>query len=389
MRKRNFSVVLALTVMLVSMFPLGSMNATLNHEGHFAVNEGDRFEFVWTSLKDSDGNNITDGSYSYPDAPSSKISQGDHFYIDIDTINTSMMGPSIYGNFTFADGSETGTVALMGYVKAMNSTSYNWTYWHDYYTGKNYTVTNNTEYFQYESGTSGDANYMRFRWDISDGVMLEWEMKGMWIQMMGFGTLSELLITRYESTTDYGVSVGDKIWLQWAVLKDADGEVISDDSYAYPDAPESNISQGDVFYIEITTINSSFMGTVAYGKFVFGDVSSPEVMLMGYIKSREWSHYQLYYAKKGYTVINNATHFGYQSGSEMGGPLLKMVWLKSTGTVVEFWLKGFWIQMMGFGTASEIKLVATTEPKKSPGFESLFLLIALVGIAAMASRKRR
>ncbi|PWI48126.1 hypothetical protein CEE45_08150 [Candidatus Heimdallarchaeota archaeon B3_Heim] len=416
MKKRN--VILILSFLLASV-PLAWSNtalAAVAHEGHFNVEVGDQFEYVWASLKDSEENPVTDASYSYPDAPGSNISEGDHFYIDITEINMTVINtttqetsPYTYGIFSFADGSSTPNVTLRGYFKAMNSSEYNWTYWQSDYESKGYTVDYvEGDYFQYNTTMMGGI--LRFKWDATDGAMLEWEMTGMWIQMMGFGTLSEILIERYESVADYGAFVGDKIWLEWGTIKDSEGNPITDGSYAYPDAPDSQISQGDVFYIEITTINTSMMGTSVYGKFVFGDVSSNETMLMGYVKSREWKHNQLYYTYKEYTVTNNATHFGYQSGSTMGGPLLKMLWDRTNGIIDEFHLKGFWIQMMGFGTVSEIRLLGssdptdtTTEPEVStttdettttddgstPGFEAVFLLISLMGIAAISQRKKK
>ena len=410
MKRNNLFISSLLLMLCLPMIWSNSVMAAPAHDGDFNVEVGDQYEFVWSSLKDSEGNAITDASWSYPDANDSQISEGDNFYLDVAVINSSVMGPTVYGNFTFADGSTTGTVALMGYFKAMNSTSYNWTYWYDYYTDKNYTVTNTTEYFEYNTGNETHPG-MRFRWDAVDGAMLEWELYQPWIQMMGFGTLSHILIERYESVTDYGVNVGDKIWLKWDVLIDADLNPITDGSYSYPDAPTSNISQGDVFYIEITTMNSSFMGASVYGKFVFGDVSSNETMLMGYVKSMEWNHYQLYYTYKGYTVTNTATQFGYQSGSLMGGPLLKMIWGRTTGSVEEFHLKGYWINMMGFGTPSEIKLVATTDPTittttttvpvvettttteeetsaGTSGFEAMFLILSLAGLVVVTRRRK-
>ncbi len=349
MKSRNLILVLAL--LMVSLTSL-SITRVAAHEGHFNVDVGDQYEFVWTSLKDADGFDITDGSYSYPDAPNSSISQGDHFYIEIDTINITSDSPTAFGHFTFADGSTTDEVALMGYFKAMNSSTYNWTYWKTYYEGNGYNVTWTSEYFQYEYENDSSPNYMRFRWENSTGAMLEWELHGFWIGMMGFGTLSEIEITRYESVTDYGVSEGDRIYLKWDILLDADSLPITDGSYSYPDAPNSSISQGDTSILEITTINTSMMGTVAYGRFIFGNETTPEVILMGYVKSREWSHWQLYYIAKGYTIIDTATEFGYDTGSG-----LTTVWDRSTGVVVDFHLSGFWVNMMGFGTVSEIRLV--------------------------------
>ena len=196
-----------LSLVFFSSLPAkGAVVAVTAHEGHFNVNVGDQFEYVYVSLKDSEGDPITDGSFSYPDANESQISEGDHFYIDIDEINmtTGMSGdtPSVYGNFTFADGSTTGKVFLMGYFKAMNSSEYNWTYWQTYYEDKNYTVTVTADYFEYATANASDPNLMRFRWDYNTGAMLEWELHGFWINMMGFGTLSEIFIQAYESVPE-------------------------------------------------------------------------------------------------------------------------------------------------------------------------------------------
>ncbi|MFX0085744.1 MAG: Heimdall-CTERM domain-containing surface protein, partial [Candidatus Hodarchaeota archaeon] len=100
--------------------------------------------------------------------------------------------------------------------------------------------------------------------------------------------------------------------------------------------------------------------------------------------------------------------------STMGGPLLKMLWGRSTGVMEEFWLKGYWIQMMGFGTPSEIKLTldsieyyveptTTTEPVstttttttttttegRTPGFEFPIFLMAFVTVSIMFTRRRK
>ena len=98
--------------------PANARVNALTHEGHFNVTVGDQYEYVWTSLKDADGNPITDGSYIYPEANDSTISEGDHFYLTVDKINMSAgmsgVSPSIYGNFTFAYGATLDQVALRG-----------------------------------------------------------------------------------------------------------------------------------------------------------------------------------------------------------------------------------------------------------------------------------
>ncbi|MFX0086309.1 MAG: hypothetical protein ACFFAU_11555, partial [Candidatus Hodarchaeota archaeon] len=126
---KHLVLILGLIFVSFTTLPVNANVNALAHEGHFNVNVGDQYEFVWTSLKDSEGDPITDGSYGYPDAQNSNISEGDHFYLTVDKINMTDSSPSIYGNFTFANGNTLDQVALMGYFKTMNSTEYNWTYW--------------------------------------------------------------------------------------------------------------------------------------------------------------------------------------------------------------------------------------------------------------------